>query len=143
MFSNKGDQDKIISIHKRSLRITHNDPLLKYDEFVSENNIPKIHQRHLQILMTEIFKIKNKIGPELLGDLVKNKVQPYNLRNKDILALPSTRSKTVGTNSINFKSSLIWNSLPNEIKLSPSINIFKKKIKNWHCSNCTCKCCAK
>ena len=141
MFSNKSDQDKIVSVHKRSLRTISNEFTLSYTDLLTENNTTTIHQRHLPMLMTETFKIKNKIGLELLREFFIDKVQPYNLRNKVILALPPTRSKTFGTNSINFKSSIIWNTLPNEIKLSPNIRIFKNNIKNWYCENCTCKCC--
>ena len=39
------------------------DDLLKKDKSVS------IHQRNLQILVTEIYKARNDLGPEIMKDI--------------------------------------------------------------------------
>ena len=37
-----------------------------------------------------------------------------------------------------FRGSLPWNTIGDEIKLSPSLEIFKKEIRSWNDANCTC-----
>ena len=71
--------------------------------------------------MTEIYKSLNKINPEIMWDIFKVKHAPYNFGNKMLTNLPSAKSTTYGTNSLVFKGSLIWNSLPNSVKDSPTL----------------------
>ena len=108
---------------------------------MKQNDIT-IHQKHLQRLMIEIYKIVNQDSPELLWNTFTRKTQPYNLRNKNLLKLPPTKSVKYGTNSIVFKGSILWNKLPNDIKFSKDKETFKKNIKKWVCCDCTCKCCS-
>ena len=35
----------------------------------------------------------------------------------------------------------LWNLVPTEIKDTPFLSTFKKKIKSWHCDNCPCRLC--
>ena len=69
------------------------------------------------------------------------KIVSYNLRRKFLLELPEAHSVTYGTNSLHYKACLIWNSLPNDIVNSDSLNSFKLKIKEWKCDTCSCICC--
>ena len=45
----------------------------------------KIYVRYLQVLLTEMFKVKNGIAPKIIGDIFKLFNPTYNLRNKRIL----------------------------------------------------------
>ena len=58
-----------------------------------------------------------------------------------LVNLPKAVSTTYGTNSLAFKGSLIWNTLPNFIKDSPSLTVFLNRIKEWNGENCTCNIC--
>ena len=91
--------------------------------------------------MTEIYKTINKENPQIMWDIFKTKHTPYNLRNKSLVNLPKAKSSTYGTNSLVFKGSLIWNTLPNYFKDSPTLDIFLSRIKQWNGENCTCKVC--
>ena len=55
----------------------------------------------------------------------------YNLRIKELCKLPSVNSQDNRLNSISFRGSLLWNSIDEEIKFSPCLVIFTKKIRNW------------
>ena len=91
--------------------------------------------------MCEVYKSINHDNPQLMWDLYQIKNIPYNLRGQLLIKLPSARSNTYGTNSLLFKSSILWNTLPNEYKIPNSSQIFKEKIKEWNGSACTCKNC--
>ena len=84
-----------------------------------------IHTRHLQILMTETFKALNQESPHLVWDIFQLKEVTYNLRQKPILKILPARTKTYGTNSLAFKASILWNSLPYKYKISQTSNILK------------------
>ena len=45
----------------------------------------KIYVRYLQVLLTEMFKVKNGIAPKIIGGIFKLFNPTYNLRNKRIL----------------------------------------------------------
>lgn len=40
-----------------------------------------MHQRNLQLLATEMFKVYNNMAPEILNDIFKPEVFPYELSN--------------------------------------------------------------
>ena len=41
-----------------------------------------VHQKNLQILVTEIFKIKNDLAPDIMKNVFELKKSPYNLRSE-------------------------------------------------------------
>ena len=67
-----------------------------------------------------------------------HKKVPYNLRKGQVFSLPLVRSIYYGTNSMHFRGSLIWNSLPGYIKFSRSVCEFKNEIENFINIDCGC-----
>ena len=59
-----------------------------------------------------------------------------NLRTRDLLQIPAANSSTFGIDSITFRGSLLWNSIPDLIKRASSAAIFKSKIRNWSGEEC-------
>ena len=141
MFCNISSIKIIENLQKRMLRIVYKKENSNLDELLKLNNTPTFHQKHLQILMTEIFKSINNFSAGLTSNLFNLKSTSYNLRNKNSLCLPKTNSIIYGTNSIIFKGSIIWNKMPNELKEIKSLSLFKTKIRKWICDFCTCQCC--
>ena len=60
---------KINRIHERALRIDYQDVISTFEELLNEDNSVKIHTQNLQILATEMFKIKNRIAQPSLEDV--------------------------------------------------------------------------
>ena len=46
--------------------------------------------------------------------------------------LPQTKTTTYGNDSLSFRGSTLWNSLPNDIKIATSVCSFKSYIKRWN-----------
>ena len=65
----------------------------------------------------------------------------YNLRTRDLLQIPAANSTTFGIDSIKFRGSLLWNSIPDLIKRVSSTAIFKSNIRNWSGEECHCNIC--
>ena len=142
MFCRKNDMKNVTKVHKRALRTIHNNFILNYEELLVLDNGFTIHQKHLQCLMIEIFKSIHGDGPLIVKELFTLKQPSHILRNKYTIQLPSARSTTFGTNSLVFKGSIIWNTLPSHIKNSITLSEFKYKIKNWRGENCSCRSCS-
>ena len=141
MFCRKREMKAISKVHKRALRTIHDNFSLTYEELLALDNDFTIHQKHLHYLMVEIFKSINCNNPLIVKELFTLKEQPYHLRNNNSLVLPAARSTTFGTNSLIFKGSIIWNSLPPFIKNSSTLRQFKDRVKTWRGENCTCRIC--
>ena len=65
----------------------------------------------------------------------------YNLQKGDIVYLPLNRSSCCGINSLGFRGSLLWNSLPSNAKQSHNLEEFKFKLKNLGNIYCLCVVC--
>ena len=103
-----------------------------FDEVIDIDGGVATHIKNIQTLMLEVYKSINRMNPEFMWDLFQVKDTPYNMRADDsLLSLTSTKTRTFGINSLIFRGSILWNSLPNNIKLSLNTNEFKANIKNW------------
>ena len=65
----------------------------------------------------------------------------YDLRSDNLLVRRRVKSVRYGTESITFLAPKIWEILPNEIKDSGTLQIFKSKIKRWVPVDCPCRLC--
>ena len=53
-------------MHERVLRLVYQNKNLSFSEPLELDNAVTIHQRNLQVLATEIFKIKNNLSPKIM-----------------------------------------------------------------------------
>ena len=106
------------------MRFVYKDHSSSFDELLEKDISCKIHDRNLQNLVTETFKVKMNLAPEIMKEVFKIAEFPYALRNELKLETAS------------FVGARVWNSLPSDLKESKSLEIFKSKIKNWIPKNC-------
>ena len=72
---------KINRLHERCLRIKYNDKQSSFIKLLEKDNSVSIHQRNLQILGIEMFKVSNGLSPVLMNDIFKLRAeQTYNFR---------------------------------------------------------------
>ena len=88
-----------------------------------------------------MFKVKHNLSPTIMNDIFIKRQQPYNLRGDSIWATFNVNSVYNGTETLSFRGPKTWNILPDEIKNSQSLTEFKRKIKTWKPSGCTCRLC--
>ena len=141
MFHCKSINQLINRTHLRALRVVH----MKYDDtfenLLSINNSNTIHVQNLQHLMTEVYKCIHKLNPAFMWEIFKIKTTPYNLRIGKLTKLPKTKTICYGINAFIFRGSILWNSVPNEIKEKETTQSFKRSIKTWNAKLCNCKIC--
>ena len=96
MFHSRKLNYRINSIHERALRVTYHDYKSTCLELLQKGNSLRIHQRNLQVLLTEIFKAKNDLSSEIMKEVFESKKAPYSLLSQgnylyaEILKLPIT-----------------------------------------------------
>ena len=125
MFCRKALYSKI---HHRALKVVYGVDD-SYNNLLWSTSSVSIHQRHLQLLVTEIFKSMYQINPEFMWSFFQPKKLSYNFKKGPTLYSPRTQSTFYGTIAILFRGSLIWNNLSVQVKSSNSVFGFKPKIK--------------
>ena len=133
--------NKINKLHERALRVVYRDDNLTFEQLLDKDNSMTIHDRNLQKLAIQMYKVKHKLCPLPVQELFKKKEFEYNLRNQGSWELPKVRTINYGTETIRTKGPKIWELLPNEIKNSKSLCEFKNKVKKWKPQGCTCRLC--
>ena len=68
---NRQLNNRISKILERALRLVYKDNKLAFDDLLELDNSITIHQRNLQILATETFKVKNSLAPEIMREFLK------------------------------------------------------------------------
>ena len=63
MFHSRNLNNKINRIHKQALRLAYQNNL-SFSELLDLDNSVPVHQKNLQVLVTEICKVKNGIASE-------------------------------------------------------------------------------
>ena len=77
---------RIDKIREKTLRLLYKDETnLPFDDLLKKGKSVSIHQKRLQILGTEIYKVRNDLGSEIVNDIFHFVQKPYNLRNDSTL----------------------------------------------------------
>ena len=141
MFHNRTMNNRINAIHERSLRIVYRDHDSTFEQLLMKDESYNIHERNLQRLATEIYKVKNNLTPEFMKDIFTDMKHPYNLRKKPEFKTWNVQTVYCGTETLSFRGPKVWSIVPDDIKASNSLIEFKKKIKKWKPQGCICRLC--
>ena len=131
MFHSRRSNNKINRLHERALRIVYDDDVSTFDQSLAMAKSFCIHHQNIQRLLTEIYKAFHDISGYSLKELLVKRESTISLRSKPELVIPSVNSILKGKNSLRYFGSIIWDSLPTEIREDHSISSFVTKIKQW------------
>ena len=122
----RNNKRKIDNLRKRCLRII------------------SIHERNVQILATEMYKVSNDFSPPHMNEVfeVRNE-HPYNLRQSSQFFRYFVKLVYRGTENLSYLGPKIWDTPPNIYKNIEDLHKFKKAIKKWKPENCHCRICKK
>ena len=141
MFHSRTLNSKINKLHERAVRQVYKDENLTFEELLVKDGSVTIHHRNLRRLAIEMFKIKNHLSPTPVQNLFKMCSNVYNLRNEKCWELPRVRTVNFGKESLRYRGIITWELLPQEIKDSQTLSVFKNRIKGWRSQGCTCRLC--
>ena len=118
MFHNRTLNNKINRLHERALRIVYKDEngISTFEDLLQKDGAVKVHDRNLQRLAIEMFKVKDNLTPLPIQELFKDQINSYDLRSKRTWQVPDAKSVAYGTETIRYRGPKTWELLPSEIK---------------------------
>ena len=81
MFHSRKLNHRINKIHERALRIVYNDHQCTFEELLERDNSFTIHERNLQKLAIEMFKVNNGLSVQLVSEHFHFAENHYNFRH--------------------------------------------------------------
>ena len=148
MFHSRKINRKINNLHYRALRMVYRDENLSFENLLIKDGSVKIHDRNLQSLAIEMFKVDKGLAPTFMNDIFSRNANAhadnvssntrtisrfYNHYNLEIVNYGLETLKSIGPK--------IWNMIPEKIRNAKSIKHFKAQIKKWVPLNCPCRLC--
>ena len=142
MLHSRKIENTINRIHERALRLVYGANNNSFEELLEKDSSVSIHQRNLQCLAVEMFKVLKGVAPEIMNEIFQFK-EPcsYGTRNYSEFKRTNVRTVTYGENSISHLGPKIWDLVPIEMKSLDSVSQFKFAIKSWKPVNCPCRIC--
>ena len=141
MFHGRRTNDKINKLHGRALRIVYNNTITSFEELLVEDKTFTIHHQNIQSLAIEMYKAVNNLPGGNFSEFFVRNNHNFNLRSRSELTVPSINTVFKGQNSISYFGSVIWNSIPAELRGINSFQVFKSEIKAWRPTNFPCRLC--
>ena len=90
------------------LRIIHKDKQLSSNAPLEKDGSVSIHERNIETLATEIFKVSKNVPPLRMHEIFKlNSELHYNLKYNFLFSRPLVESVCKGTKSLSFLGSKI------------------------------------
>ena len=80
MFSSRQTNSMINKLHERVLRLVLNDRGSDFEALLRKSNHIFCHHRNIEMLMTEIYKIKNELAPPIKDSMLNRKSNSRNLQ---------------------------------------------------------------
>ena len=122
LFCSRNANNRMNRIQERALRIVYNDKISSYSDLLERDNSVTIHSRNLQVLATEIFKVKHNLASPVMNEVFGLSESRYNLRKSTVFQSRRIRTQNYGLSSLAYLAPKIWQLVPEEIKNSVSLN---------------------
>ena len=83
MFHSRKLNNQVNKLHERALRIVYQDYASSFTELLVKDYSTTVDNRNIQLLATELFKVKNGLSPPFMNEIfVENAQHYYDLRKK-------------------------------------------------------------
>ena len=138
-FCPKSSQNMIEKIQYRCLQLLTNDYDSDYEFLLEKTKSPTMETKRIRTIALEIFKTLNDLNPSFMKDIFK--LSPHFTHKKHNIFVHPRNTVTYGNKSLKSLGPHMWNSLPEQIKATNSLYVFKNFIKDWFGPNCKCKIC--
>ena len=116
--------NRINTIHERALRLIFKDNQSSFKQLLEKDHSVTVHHKNLQVLVTEIFKVKNILASDIMKDVFELKEPPYNLRSEsNHFTRRNVKTTYYGLLSINHLAQQIWELVPQSVRKCDSKSI--------------------
>ena len=69
MFCSRQTNNMINKLHERALRLVLNDHVSDFEALLRKSNDISCHDRNIQMLMIELYRIKNELAPPIMDSI--------------------------------------------------------------------------
>ena len=111
-------------MQERALKIVYNDKSSSFRELLERHKSVTIHERNIQVLLTEIFKVKSGFAPEIMTEILKFKDHSYDLRKNNCTDRQIIKSCKYGSETVLNRGVKVWDILPENIEKAESLQDF-------------------
>ena len=142
MFHSRKLNNKINTMHEKCLLIVYNDNTSSFEELLEIDNSISVHQKDIQVLVIELYKIMNGLSPIIMKDVFPlNNNLSCNNGNRRIFHSRPIKSVAYGSETLPHHALIIWELVLTHMKSLQSVASFESAIKKWKLSDCPCRLC--
>ena len=134
---------KVEKIQWRALRLMYQDYESCYLSLLERSGRQTLYDVRIKNIAICVFRALNDLLKPVSTDFYICKDSNYSLRNVKRLERPNVNTVNFGRNSLRYQGVVIWEKLPNEVKLNKSLDQFKCAIKSLPAKECDCTNCVK
>ena len=114
MFHSRRENNEINHLHERSLRIVYKDDYSSYMNLLAKNKSFTIHQRNIQFLAIELFKVKQNLSNVIMCNILKTITLTYNLLSHTDFVRDCVNTRHYGRNSLSYVAPIGYDSFRNK-----------------------------
>ena len=141
MFHSRMLNNRINNLHERALRLVYKDNVSTFTQLLQRDKSFSIHDRNLQKLAIEMYKVINNLSPDFMHSLFPIMNNTYNLRRNPAFRIEKFHTTYNGSETLMYRGPKTWEIVPQHIKEASNLYEFKRKIKLWKPQGCTCRMC--
>ena len=139
MFHSRQTNNVINKLHETALKLVLNDHVNDFEALLRKSNDVSCNHRNIQMLMIELYKIKNELALPIMDSMLNKRNITYNFRNLQEFQWERNRTVFNGLEILSYRAPQLWTLFPEEIKHRNTINLFKSDLKQWICKECPCR----
>ena len=114
---------------------------LNFERLLENANEKSVHQKCIKFLLIEVYKYLIRQSPYIRDTTFKLRQNTYNLKNFHAFESQNPRRKRFGLDGLAYRAIKLWKNLPEEIRNSASVLIFKESTKKVPLVSCSWHCC--
>ena len=123
MCHSRGLNQRINKLHERALTVVYKNSKLTFEQLLEKDESFTTHERNLQKLTIEMYKVKRNLCPKLFQELFTPAIHGSNDR-----VIPEARTVSKGVKTIRYRGLKTWEIVSEETKKSKSLSTFKENI---------------
>ena len=100
MLHNSGNNTKTIYLNNKALWIEYGNRISLFQELLKKVTLSTIHNKGIQILTGEMLKTYNRMTAQILNDMFKRRIIPYNVCNQNNFEINRVNSVKNGTETL-------------------------------------------